>query len=234
MAECVDVKIQRGGKKKINSYCSIRKYFFTVDTTWWKRSALLLLLLFKCYWFVHVCRPQNIMVCLGKRCKAKCTFSAEKYTGFTVWKLPPPPPPPLQPFMCSLTTNETDQSSSSPQTSGSFKTPLRSLSVHYQSMFIVTVLYSCDYCLRPRTLLEASVTKATVPTGGGGGGGSFPLSLWDAAQTMPEIPPHGNYIQNVETIPASWELPTRQPSVRHVHTQAVSLCGAWSANLTLD
>lgn len=32
---------------------------------------------------------QAIMVCLGKRCKANCTFSAEKYTWFTVWKLPP-------------------------------------------------------------------------------------------------------------------------------------------------
>lgn len=55
----------------------------------------------KCYWFVHVCRLQNIMFCLGKRCKANCTFSAEKYTRFTVWKLPP------NHFMCSLTTNKT-------------------------------------------------------------------------------------------------------------------------------
>lgn len=41
--------------------------------------------------------------------------------------------------MCSLTTIKTkqnikDQSSSPPQTSGSFETPLRSLSVHYQSI----------------------------------------------------------------------------------------------------
>lgn len=40
----------------------------------------------------RVCRPQKIMVCVGKRCKANCTFSAEKYTWFTVWKSTPPPP----------------------------------------------------------------------------------------------------------------------------------------------
>lgn len=92
----------------------------------------------KCYWFLRVCRPQIIMVCLGKRCKANCTFSAEKYTWFTVWKLPPP-----QPFHVITYNNQNkeiikDQSSSPPQTSGSFKSPLHSLSVHYQSIFIDT------------------------------------------------------------------------------------------------
>lgn len=81
-----------------------------------------------------MCRPQNIMVCLGKRCKANCTFSAEKYTWFTVWKLPP------STISCvhlqQSKQNIKDQSSSPPQTSGSFKTHLRSLSVHYQSIFI--------------------------------------------------------------------------------------------------
>lgn len=82
-----------GGKadrSKINSFWSIRKYFFTVDPRWRKKtSARLLVFICKCYWFVHVCRPYNILIYLGKRCKANCTFSAEKYTWFTVWKLLP-------------------------------------------------------------------------------------------------------------------------------------------------
>lgn len=60
--------------------------------------------------FFRVCRPQNIMVCSGKRCKANYTFSAEKYTWFTVWKLTPPP----QPFHVSLTTIKTKQNKKRP------------------------------------------------------------------------------------------------------------------------
>lgn len=60
-----------------------------------KRSALLLLLL------LLVVNVIGLSMCAEhhglfrkKRCKANCTFSAEKYTWFTVWKLPPDPPTP--------------------------------------------------------------------------------------------------------------------------------------------
>lgn len=100
-----------------------------------------------------------------KRCKANCTFSAEKYTWFTVWKLPPLPPQQFHVFTTIKTKrNIKDQSSSPPPTHGSFKTPLRSVSIlseHFHRYWM-SLLSSM---LHPCTQREGSVTKATVPTG---------------------------------------------------------------------
>lgn len=80
-----------------------------------------------------------------------------------------PPPPTTQQQIHVFTTiktkrNRKDQSSSPPPTPGSFKTPLRSVSLlsehfHRYWMSLVSSL------LHPRTHREGSVTKATVPTG---------------------------------------------------------------------
>lgn len=192
----------------------------------------------KCYRFVHVCRPQNIMFCLGKRCKANCTFSAEKYTWFTVWKLPP------NHFMCSLTTNKTkqnikDQSSSPPQTSGSFKTPLRSLSVHYQSIFIdIGMSLHLQFIVVPSHTVRSKCDKGNCANRG-------PLSPVMRFQAGKAKFP-GNDIQNNETIPMCCVCSVHRSNTRcdcpssvciqslrarHIYIQSVFLCGARSPNL---
>lgn len=82
---------------------------------------------------------------------------------------PPPPTPPPTTISC-VHNNQNKTEHKRPiffttPTSGSFETPLRSVSVHYQSIFIDTGMSLLSLSLHPRTQQEASVTKATVPTG---------------------------------------------------------------------
>lgn len=134
------------------------------------------------------------MVFLGKRCKANCTFSAEKYTWFTVWKLPPQPFHVFTHNKQKHNKNIKDQSSSPPPTSGSFKTPLHSLSVHYQSIFIVIGMsFTLSIIIVPtHTVRITCDKKATVPT--------RVLSLWLRYHAGDAKFP-GNDICNDETFP---------------------------------
>lgn len=125
-------------------------------------------------WMLLVCPcVQNRIVCLGKRCKANCTFSAEKYTWFTIWKLLPPHPPSPPHLFTYNSQNKTEHKRPVFFTTSDIwqfqNTPLHSLSVHYQSIFIVIgmslLLQFIVVSTHTHTHCKKQVTKATVPTG---------------------------------------------------------------------
>lgn len=113
---------------------------------------------------------------------------------YSVEVAPPPhaPPPRTMSFdqLQQSKHNIKEQSSSPPQTSGSFKTPLHSLSVHYQSIFIVIGM----------SLLLQSIVAPTYTVSDKGNcanrGPLSPVMRYPAGNaTFP-----GNDIQNNETI----------------------------------
>lgn len=229
MCWCEEKK-RKKERSKINSYCSIRKYFFTVDSRWWKKVCTAPTPGCKCYWFVHVCRPQNIIVCLGKRCKANCTFSAEKYTWFTVWKLPPQP---------SHVFTYNNQNETKHKRLVFFTTRHLAVSKCLCAVcqYIIRAfsyrsgcLYSCYLLLRPHTPWEASVTKATVPTG------VLLLLLRDIRQAMPNsqevtsktmrVSPCVTCFQSTgakQAVTAHPGVCTQSPRVRHIYTVRLPL-----------
>lgn len=133
--------------------------------------------------------------------------------------------------------NIKDQSSSPPQTSGSFKTPLRSLSVHYQSIFIdIGMSLLLQFIVAPTHAVRSKCDKGNCANRG-------PLSPVMRYQAGDAKFP-GNDIQNNETIPmccvcvqstgakqavtAHPEFVLKSQRARHIYLQSASLCGAWS------
>ncbi len=128
--------------------------------------------------------------------------------------------------------NIKDQSSSPPQTSGSFKTPLRSLSVHYQSIFIdIGMSLLSQFIVASTHAVRSECDKGNCANRG-------PLSPVIRYQAGNAKFP-GNDIQNNETIPmcclcsvhrgkASCDRPSRvciqSPTTpSHLHTVRVPL-----------
>lgn len=108
-------------------------------------------------------------------------------------------PPPPNHFMFHLQQSKQnrtkkDQSSSPPQTSGSFKTTLRCLSVHYQSIFIHTGMsLLSQFVVAPTHTVRSKRDKGNCANRGP----LSPVTRYQAGNA--KFP--GNDIQNNETIP---------------------------------
>lgn len=110
-----------------------------------------------------------------------------------------------------------EQSSSTPQTSGSFKTPLHSLSAHYQSIFVVFGMYLILPLTSAATPLCCELLH-TMPTG--------LLSLLETSGSQCQTP--RNYIQNDRFVPvwAEWDqstVTTRTVTLQYLYSLRASV-----------
>lgn len=181
-----------------------------------------------------MCRPQNIMVCLGKRCKANCTFSAEKYTWFTVWN----PPLPTITWSCSLTTNKTEHKRpvfftilDMWQFQNASAQSVSTLSEHFQShwdAFTYSNTTVPTHTLRIKCGKKATVHGVLLLSCSEISGRQIPQKWHPRQQDCPHM------LSCVQSTRAKRAVTARPAFVlslnkaRHVYIQSVSLCGARS------
>lgn len=131
--------------------------------------------------------------------------------------------------------NIKDQSSSPPRTSGSFETPLRSLSVHYQSISY----HRYRSLLSPSIVAPSHAVRSRCDDSKCANRGSSFSCLQNIRRTFATFA--GNDVRIDETIPPRVARVQRRPAFCTPSPRAPAhllpvcvLCGVWSPNLSLE
>lgn len=221
---CEDSKTKRGQKRKIkNKQLWLYKKILLYSRYYMKKACTAPTPGCKGYWFVCVCRPQNIMIFLGKRCKANCTFSVEKYTWFTVWK-PPPLPQPFHVF----TYNKQKQK---------HKRLFTTSNIWQFQMSAQSVSQLSEHCQSNWDVFTLPIIKCDK----GNCANMGPLSGWDITQAKPNSQEvisttmRGSpFIVCVRSTEAKSAVSDGLSLRRPITSSYKSLCDAWSPILSLE